>query len=102
MNIGLSSYSSMKHGDRSSCRVVLVSILISILTCYFLIAGLSCTTTSMVEIDWSKCRLCQKITEESLTSPGGNLRKGDAGARYRTLANNILRFFGDLLTKFTL
>ena len=56
----------------------------------------------MVEIDWSKCRLCQKITEDSLTSPGGNLRKGDAGAGYRTLANNILRFFGDLLTKFTL
>ena len=46
----------------------------------------------MVEIDWSKCILCQKITEESLTSPGGNVRKGDAGAGYRTLANNILRF----------
>ena len=58
--------------------------------------------TSMVEIDWSKSRLCQKITEESLTSPGGNLRKGDAGVGYRILANNIIRFFGDLPTKFTL
>ena len=43
------------------------------------------------EIDWSKCVLCQMITQEPLQCPGEYVQYG-SGHGYQTLASNLIGF----------
>ena len=45
----------------------------------------------LAEIDWTKCALCQNVTDESLVCPAESKRH-DSGAGYSTMANNLLAF----------
>ena len=42
-------------------------------------------------IDWIKCVLCQEGTGEPLQCPARS-KRGDIGARYKTLASNLKQF----------